>query len=136
MNVGARVELPGGQDIWVMSNWYGMNKFKEVFNHHKLIFDSADRVPVLFGGDFNAVPHTDGGKSLASEMLLEAGFTDSFRSHYPDVEEYPGVTHRSGNRIDQVYYKGESLRNTSVKVVSDWPATPGMPHHRDHCVGA
>ena len=58
-------------------------------------------VPTLFGGDFNALPHTDGGDSLASRTLMDAGFTDALRSLYPDVEKYPGHSHRSGTRIHQ-----------------------------------
>ena len=57
--------------------------------------------------------------------MLEEGFTDAFRSLYPDVKEYPGASHRSGRRIDQLYYKGKGLKNTSTKVVSSWPT--GFP---------
>ena len=48
-----------------------------------------------------------------------------FRSLYPDVEEYPGASHRSGRRIDQLYYKGAGLRNTSTRVISTRPG--GFP---------
>ncbi len=125
MNVAARVELSENQDIWVMSNWYGMNKFQEVYDFHQSRFENSDSVPVLFAGDFNAVPHTDGGESLASELMMEAGFTDAFRTMYPDIEEFPGYSHRMGRRIDQLYYKGKGLKNTSIKVVSSWPT--GFP---------
>jgi endonuclease/exonuclease/phosphatase (EEP) superfamily protein YafD len=121
-NVGTRVELSGTQDIHVMSNWYGMNQFSAVFAFHRERFAAADTVPVLFGGDFNAIPHTDGGDSPASVALLDAGFTDAFRSLHDDVQEWPGATHRSGQRIDQLYYKGVGLKNTSTRVIStrDW----------------
>jgi len=99
-----------------------MNQFSAVFGFHESRFAASDRVPVLFGGDFNAVPHTDGGDSPASRALLDAGFTDAFRSLHPDVGEWPGATHRSGRRIDQLYYKGAGLTNTSTRVIStrDW----------------
>jgi endonuclease/exonuclease/phosphatase (EEP) superfamily protein YafD len=53
---------------------------------------------------------------------MNAGFTDAFRSLHPDVVEHPGPTHRSGRRIDQLYYKGAGLTNTMTRVVStrDW----------------
>jgi len=117
-NVGTKVALSTTQDMYVMSNWYGMNQFPAVFDFHRSRFAESDTVPVLFGGDFNAIPHTDGGDSPASVALVEAAFTDAFRSLHPDVEERPGPTHRSGRRIDQLYYKGSGLENTSTRVIS------------------
>ena len=95
-----------------------MAQFPDVFDFHKTRFENADNIPVLFGGDFNAVPHTDKGKSPASEKMLSEGFTDAFRSLYPDVEKYPGHSHRSGRRIDQLYYKGKGLKNLKSEVFS------------------
>jgi len=125
MNVGAKLSLSKGQEIFAMSNWYGMASFPIVYDFHVDRFNIADNIPVLFGGDFNAVPHTDGGRSPASEKMLENGFIDAYRSLHPDSEEYPGYTHRGGRRIDQLYYKGKSLKNTSTEVISDWPG--GFP---------
>ncbi|MGI9625552.1 MAG: endonuclease/exonuclease/phosphatase family protein, partial [Longimicrobiales bacterium] len=119
-NVGTEIQLSATQDMYVMSNWYGMSQFPAVFEFHRSRFAESETVPVLFGGDFNAIPHTDGGESPASVMLLDAGFTDAFRSLRGDVEEWPGGTHRSGRRIDQLYYKGAGLRNTQTRVISTW----------------
>ncbi len=124
-NVAAKIALSETQDIYVMSNWYGMNSFPVVFDFHESRFDESDTIPTLFAGDFNAIPHTDGGRNPASRKMLEAGFSDAFRSLYPDVKKYPGASHRSGSRIDQLYYKGNGLKNTSTKVVSGWPG--GFP---------
>ncbi len=120
-NVAAKLVISETQEIWAMSNWYGMNQFPVVFDFHKSRFENSDNVPVLFGGDFNAIPHTDGGDSPASKKLQDAGFIDAFRSSYPNVEAYPGLTHRSGERIDQLYYKGKGLVNTHTEVISTWP---------------
>lgn len=125
MNVGTTVAISETQDLYVMSNWYGMAQFPAVYDFHASRFAESDTIPVLFGGDFNAVPHTDGGDSPASRTLLDAGFTDAFRSLHPDVEAYPGPSHRSGRRIDQLYYKGAGLTNTSTRVIST--ADPGFP---------
>jgi len=119
-NVGAKVQISSTQDMYVMSNWYGMAQFSDVFQFHESRFAQSNSIPVLFGGDFNAIPHTDGGRSPASETLQEAGFTDAFRSLYPDSAERPGATHRSGRRIDQLFYKGAGLMNTSTRVISTW----------------
>ena len=127
MNCGVTVALSRTQDMHVMSNWYGMGEFENVFNYHKSRFAESDKTPILFAGDFNAVPHTDGGRSPASKALLEAGFTDAYRSLYPDVEKHKGGTsgHGRGGRIDQIYYKGSGLKNTSTDVTSK--AKPGFP---------
>ena len=124
-NVGVKIAISRTQDLYAMSNWYGMDQFPAVFDFHESRFQESDDIPTLFAGDFNAVPHTDGGDSPASLALLEAGFTDAFRSLYPDVEEHPGASHRSGRRIDQLYYKGGGLKNTSTRVISTRPG--GFP---------
>ena len=125
MNVAVKIGISKTQDIYVMSNWYGMRQFPEVFDFHESRFLESDLIPTLFAGDFNVVPHTDGGKSLASKELLNAGFKDAFRTLYPDVQKYPGYSHRNSRRIDQLYYKGKGLKNTFTKVVSKWPT--GFP---------
>jgi len=124
-NVAVKLAISKTQEIWAMSNWYGMVQFPAVFNFHKSRFKNSDNIPILFGGDFNAVPHTDGGESPASKKLLGAEFTDAYRSLYPDVAKYPGFSHKSGNRIDQLYYKGKGLKNNSIEVISSWPT--GFP---------
>jgi exonuclease III len=124
-NVGVKIGISRTQDLYAMSNWYGMDQFPAVFDFHESRFQESDVIPTLFGGDFNAVPHTDGGDSPASVTLLEFGFTDAFRSLNPGVEKHPGASHRSGRRIDQLYYKGAGLKNTSTKVISTRPG--GFP---------
>ncbi len=129
MNVGTKVSLSQSQDIYVMSCWFGMRNFEDVFNFQQKRFDESDSIPTLLAGDFNAVPHTDGGKSPASEKLLDYGFTDAYRSQYPDVEEFPGYTHRSDRRIDQMYFKGKGLKHLSTEVHSDWPSKFPSDHY-------
>ena len=68
-NVGTKVALSRTQDMYVMSNWYGMNQFPTVFDFHQIRFQESDVIPTLFAGDFNAIPHTDGGDSPASADL-------------------------------------------------------------------
>ena len=125
MNVAVKIGISPSQDLFAMSNWYGMDQFPAVFDFHETRFRQSESIPTLFAGDFNAVPHLDGGDSPASLALLDAGFTDAFRSLHPDVEGDPGYTHRSGRRIDQLYYKGSRLENTSTRLISTWPT--GFP---------
>lgn len=120
-NVGVKLAISKFQEVWAMSNWYGMNNFSKVFDFHESRFVTADSIPVFFGGDFNAIPHTDGGDSPASKKLLEEGFTDAFRSLHPSVDDNPGFTHLGNVRIDQLYYKGEGLVNETTEVISKWP---------------
>lgn len=125
MNVAVKIAISSTQKMYVMSNWYGMTKFSNVYDFHKDRFMESDSIPILFAGDFNAVPHTDGGKSPASKILLENGFTDAFRSMYPNSKKFPGYSHQSGYRIDQLYYKGIKLKNSSTKTISSYPT--GFP---------
>ena len=122
MNVAARVAISETQKVHAISNWYGMNNFKDVFAFHESKFSQSKNIPVLFAGDFNAVPHTDGGNSPASRMLLKAGFRDAYRESFPDVEKNPGASHQSGSRIDQLYYKGSGMEHDSTTVLSTWPS--------------
>ena len=117
MNVGVKLALSETQEIYAMSNWYGMSSFPIVYDFHADKFGKADEIPVLFGGDFNAVPHTDGGDSPAYVKMLENGFKDAYRSLHPNVKTFPGFTHCWGERIDQLYYKGKGLKNKSTEVI-------------------
>ena len=125
MTVATKLAISKTQHLYAMSNWYGMEQFPAVFAFNESRFAESDTIPTVFGGDFNAVPHTDGGDSPASSTMLAAGFIDAFRSLHPDVQENPGATHRNGRRIDQLYYKGAGLRNTSTRLVTTWPT--GFP---------
>ena len=129
MNVGAKIAISRTQDLFAMSNWYGMDQFTAVFDFHESRFQQSASIPTLFAGDFNAVPHTDGGDSPASRVLLDAGFTDAFRSLHANVDADPGHTHRSGSRIDQLYYKGAGLENTSTRLISTWPTAFPSDHY-------
>jgi endonuclease/exonuclease/phosphatase family metal-dependent hydrolase len=124
-NVAVKLAISKTQEVWAMSNWYGMSNFPKVFDFHEDRFKNSDSIPVLFGGDFNAVPHTDGGNSPASIKMIDEGFVDAYRSMYLDVEKHPGFTHMGDVRIDQLYYKGKGLKNTFTEVISTWPS--GFP---------
>ena len=102
-----------------------LDKLGLIFRQEVCRFKGSDSIPVFFGGDFNAVPHTDGGKSPASKKMIEEGFVDAYRSMYPDVKKYPGFTHMENLRIDQLYYKGKGLKNSFTEVISKWPS--GFP---------
>jgi hypothetical protein len=111
-----------------MSNWFGKNGsgFPETFNFYLKKFQQSDNIPILFSGDFNTIPDSDGGdNNIASRKLLGISFRDAYRSLYPDVTKYPGYTHQNGRRIDQFFYKGRGLKNTSTFIISDWPG--GFP---------
>jgi exonuclease III len=122
MNLGAKIALSKTQDIYIMSNWYGMNQFVNVYDFHKNRFAKSDSIPVIFAGDFNAVPAVDGGKeNPASIKLTAAGFTDAYRQLYPNISTHPGYSHIIGERIDQLYYKGRALQLKDFKLITTWP---------------
>jgi exonuclease III len=97
---------------------------------------------VLVVGDFNEPSHLDWTEAAAksgrhpikvayptSSSMLEAGFTDAYRAIYPDEMKNPGITwspaYKVGDprthhdRIDFVYFKGEGLKVTEVKIVGE-----------------
>ena len=111
-----------------MSNWYGMDQFPAVFDFHESRFQESDVIPTLFAGDFNAVPHTDGGDSPASVRLLEAGFTDAFRSLYPDPQEYldtvPSEWEQNRSALLQGCRVEEHLHEGTLHVADRIPVGP------------
>jgi Endonuclease/Exonuclease/phosphatase family len=78
--------------------------------------------PVFLTGDFNEPSSLDYTKRIArrragvdrpvpwpvSEELLGIGLRDTYRQVHPDPVRTPGITHKSGERIDYVYAGGPS----------------------------
>ncbi len=110
------IEFSMGQNAEIMNN------FPDVFDFHETRFSQSENVPILFAWNFNAVPHTDGGRSPASKKMLESGFRDAFRKKYHDIKKYPGACFQAGSRIDQLCYEGSGLKNGSTQVPSTWPS--------------
>ena len=59
MTVATKLAISKTQHLYAMSNWYGMEQFPAVFAFNESRFAESDPIPTVFGGDFNAVPHTD-----------------------------------------------------------------------------
>ena len=98
------------------------------------------KIPVIMGGDFNSPSHQDWvestkefhyGKLVAwpvSKLMLERGYTDSFREAHPDPTQtlegtwgYLSPRDIISDRIDFVYYKGHNLKTLSSKIVMEDP---------------
>ncbi len=115
--------------------------------------------PVFVVGDFNEPSHLDWTDAAAkagrhpikvayptSTGMAKAGFSDSYRTIYPDEMKNPGITwspaYKVGDprthhdRIDFVYSKGKGLKVTDVKIVgenkenADIVVTPYPSDHR------
>jgi endonuclease/exonuclease/phosphatase family metal-dependent hydrolase len=103
---------------------------------------SDKEAPVFVVGDFNEPSHLDWTEAAAkagrhpikvefptSLMMTQAGFTDAYRTVYPDEMEKPGFTwspviepddpNHHHNRIDYVYYKGKGLKVTDAKIIGE-----------------
>ena len=88
--------------------------------------------PVFLTGDFNEPSSLDYTEETVgtrpgidepvpwpvSEELFELGFRDTYRDAHPDPVKEPGVTHRSGERIDYVYAGGPS-KTLDSKLVAE-----------------
>jgi endonuclease/exonuclease/phosphatase family metal-dependent hydrolase len=78
--------------------------------------------PVFLTGDFNEPSSLDYARKTigsrewinqpvpwpVSKTLFEIGFRDTYREEHPNPLKEPGITHRSGERIDYVYAGGPS----------------------------
>ena len=115
-------------------------------------------VPVFVVGDFNEPSHLDWTEAAAkagrhpikvayptSSSMLEAGFTDSYRTLYPDEMKNPGITwspaYKVGDprthhdRIDFVYFKGKGLEVKEVKILGENEKNADLvvsPYPSDH----
>ncbi len=98
------------------------------------------KIPVVIGGDFNSPSHLDWientkefhyGKVVewpVSKLMLERGYTDSFREAHPDPSQtldgtwgYFSPRDIISDRIDFVYYKSQNLKTLTSKIVMDDP---------------
>lgn len=92
-----------------------------------------DQIPMIIGGDFNSGSHLDWTKQAAkfhfgygpvdlptSKLMLEHGFTDSFREKHPSEVTRPDGTfavvygHLQHSRIDYIYHQGLKTRHADV----------------------
>lgn len=103
---------------------------------------SDKEAPVFVVGDFNEPSHLDWTEAAAragrhpikvayptSIEMTKAGFSDSYRTIYPDEMKNPGITwspaYKVGDprthhdRIDFVYNRGKGLEVTDVKIVGE-----------------
>ncbi|MCW3467959.1 endonuclease/exonuclease/phosphatase family protein [Chitinophaga nivalis] len=99
----------------------------------------ADEIPVIFSGDFNSGSHLDWTPATRhlneglvvpfpqSNIMQEAGFTDSYRQLHPDPLKDRGITwspqfpHAFKDRIDYIYYKGKKLQPLTSVTISTHP---------------
>jgi endonuclease/exonuclease/phosphatase family metal-dependent hydrolase len=115
--------------------------------------------PVFVVGDFNEPSHLDWTEPAAkagrhpikveyptSSEMAKAGFSDSYRTIFPDEMKNPGITwspaYKVGDprthhdRIDFVYFKGKGLEVKEVKILgeneenADIVVTPYPSDHR------
>jgi endonuclease/exonuclease/phosphatase family metal-dependent hydrolase len=115
--------------------------------------------PVFVVGDFNEPSHLDWTEAAAkagrhpikveyptSTEMAKAGFSDSYRTIFPDEMKNPGITwspaYKVGDprthhdRIDFVYFKGKGLEVKEVKILgeneenADIVVTPYPSDHR------
>ena len=117
------------------------------------------QAPVFVVGDFNEPSHLDWTEAAAkagrhpmkvaypnSQAMIKAGFTDSYRTIYPDEMAKPGFTwtpmkkdnqpKTHHDRIDFIYFKGKGMYVTETKIVgenkehADIVVTPYPSDHR------
>ena len=98
--------------------------------------------PIFVVGDFNEPSHLDWTEAAATSgrhpikveypsslALVKAGFTDAWRTVYPDEMKKPGFTWSPltkpdnpkdhHDRIDFVYFKGKGVKVTDAKIIGE-----------------
>ncbi|WP_343743971.1 LamG-like jellyroll fold domain-containing protein [Chitinophaga sp.] len=106
----------------------------------------ADKIPVIFCGDFNSGSHLDwvestrhlnGGYVMPfpqSRIMQDAGFKDSYRQLHPDPLKDRGITwspmllHAFKDRIDYIYYKGSKLQPLQSFAITTHPVRYPSDH--------
>ena len=114
--------------------------------------------PIFVVGDFNEPSHLDWTKAAAkvgrhpikvayptSTEMAKAGFSDSYRTIYPDEMKNPGITwspaYKIGDprthhdRIDFVYFKGKGLEVKDVNILGENDENADLvvsPYPSDH----
>jgi exodeoxyribonuclease-3 len=127
-----------------------------LFNQIRVLPDQE--APVFVVGDFNEPSHLDWTEAAAksgrhpmkvefptSLMMAQAGFTDAYRTVYPDEMKKPGFTWAPlkkaddptihHDRIDYVYFKGKGLKVTDAKVIGESKENADIvvaPYPSDH----
>jgi exodeoxyribonuclease III len=117
-----------------------------------------NEAPVFVVGDFNEPSHLDWTEAAAksgrhpikvaypnSQAMIKAGFTDSYRTIYPDEMKNPGFTWSPAykfddpethhDRIDFVYFKGKGIKVTAAKIVGESKENADIviaPYPSDH----
>lgn len=119
----------------------GFTRLKEIMAIQKSI-DSLEKVlqlPIIIGGDFNSGSHLDWVESTreahygkvvewpVSKFMMDQDYTDSFREVHPDpyktLEGTWGYLDDEiiSDRIDFIYYKGNSINPIASKIVMEDP---------------
>ena len=95
-------------------------------------------VPIIIAGDFNSMSHLDYRDCYTdqyefsmdwdtSRVLMDAGFRDSYRELQPEVNRKkdrtwtPRFSNQQQDRIDYIYYRGDSLAAVESKIIDSHP---------------
>lgn len=139
----ASVYVPNGQDLDSEKYPLKLEFLKNLGEYHKTFIDNNEQL--IVGGDFNIAlsnidvydhEKLDGGilfsaqEKKALRQYIAAGFTDSYRMHYPHEQEgcYTWWDYRAnafnqnhGMRIDYIFCSPEAMQfNTDCSVSKEW----------------
>ncbi len=98
----------------------------------RLADDKYAGIPLVIAGDFNSMSHLDYVAAAqdqyqvaidwpTSRVMTEAGFRDAWREMHPEVNRQadrtwsPRFPEQEPDRIDYIYYRGDTLQATDVQ---------------------
>ncbi len=108
--------------------------------------DHEKDIPVIFCGDLNTGSHLDWVEATRSlnngyvmpfpttQLLLENGFTDSYRAIHPDPLKDRGITWSPQvasdfkDRIDYIFYKSDKIKPEMSEVITNYPVRSPSDH--------
>ncbi len=115
-------------------------EIKTILKEITPFIENSDVVPVIIGGDFNSGSHLDWIESTkhlhnnkvvkwpVSSEMVKNGFKDSFREVHTDPLKNQAATwggfmfgNMISDRIDYIYYKGNSLDVIDSKIIKEDP---------------
>lgn len=127
-----------------------------ILDEHLPVYLEGDDSPVIMAGDFNTLSHEDWSARFAdapghaglvlpwpvTELMQQAGFTDTYRWANPDAGRFPGSTWSphygygmAPGRIDYIWKSGGQIRILDSHTRDErlpGHEIPGFPFYSDH----
>lgn len=143
-NLEKGVQMKEGD--WLRQQEGNARTLQAVLEKLKPAIDGTDEIPLILCGDFNSGSHRDWVPSTrnvhhgyvmpfpATKLIESYGFTDSYRHIHPNPSTDPGntwspvISSAFPDRIDYIFYKGNTIRPIESDVIKAHPVSYPSDH--------